>query len=151
MNQRVCVDANLLVKLVSTELDSEQATELWLSWADADAQMIAPALLNFEVVSALWRKALRGQMEFGEARDAVELALDVGVTICAPHNLHAVAWEMASRFQFPAVYDSHYLALAHIEGCEFWTADECLYNAVHNELPWVRWLGEYEPNLAGGN
>jgi predicted nucleic acid-binding protein len=29
-------------------------------------------------------------------------------------------------------------------GCELWTADERLYNAVKDELPWVKWLGNYQ-------
>ena len=33
------------------------------------------------------------------------------------------------------------LALAQLRGCEFWTADERLYNAVSKELEWVKWVG----------
>ena len=29
-------------------------------------------------------------------------------------------------------------------GCEFWTADKRLANVVQDELPWVRWLGDYK-------
>ncbi len=53
--------------------------------------------------------------------------------------------ELAERFRRPATYDPHYLALAEREGCEFWTADERLWNAVKADLPWVRWLGERVP------
>ncbi len=40
-------------------------------------------------------------------------------------------------------YDAHYLALAEHLGCEFWTADKRLHNAVHEKLPWVRGLGDF--------
>lgn len=65
--------------------------------------------------------------------------------ICAPIGLHHRAWERAYRFKQPAAYDAHYLALAEMLGCEFWTADRRLHNAVKDELPWVKWLGDFQP------
>ena len=38
------------------------------------------------------------------------------------------AWEIATDFGFATVYDATYLALAELQGCEFWTADERLFN-----------------------
>ena len=49
--------------------------------------------------------------------------------------------ELAHRFGIPAAYDAHYLALAEVEKCELWTADERLWNAVRSEVDWVRWIG----------
>jgi predicted nucleic acid-binding protein len=49
---------------------------------------------------------------------------------------------LATRFNRPATYDAHYLALAEMMDCEFWTADERLFNAVRDELSWARWLGQ---------
>ena len=48
--------------------------------------------------------------------------------------------ELASQFKLPARYDAHYLALAEREQCEFWTADERLYNSVKDQLSWVRFM-----------
>ena len=48
------------------------------------------------------------------------------------------------RFNLPRAYDTAYLALARLRNCEFWTADERLFNAVSRELDWVRWLGDYD-------
>lgn len=28
-------------------------------------------------------------------------------------------------------------------GCDFWTADRHLFNASHQTMPFVRWLGEF--------
>ena len=30
-----------------------------------------------------------------------------------------------------------------VAGCESWTADERLWNAVKSGLPWVRWIAEH--------
>jgi predicted nucleic acid-binding protein len=35
------------------------------------------------------------------------------------------------------------LSLAEEAGCEFWTADQKLYNAVKDRMPFVKWLGDY--------
>lgn len=55
------------------------------------------------------------------------------------------AWEIASEFQFPTVYDATYLALAELSQCEFWTADEKLFKQVRDKLTFVQWLGNYPP------
>jgi predicted nucleic acid-binding protein len=44
----------------------------------------------------------------------------------------------------PAVYDTHYLALADILGCDLWTADERFFNSVKEQQPRVKWLGEFK-------
>jgi predicted nucleic acid-binding protein len=41
----------------------------------------------------------------------------------------------------PTAYDGHYLALAEHMNCPFWTADERLFNVVHDKLDRVCWLG----------
>jgi len=38
-------------------------------------------------------------------------------------------------------HDSQYLALAERLECEFWTADERLFNAIVRDFSWIRWLG----------
>ena len=65
-----------------------------------------------------------------------------GVKLLYPEGLHRVAWELAIKFDRPAAYDSHYLALAEMLSCELWTGDRRLYNVVKDELPWVKWLGD---------
>ena len=50
----------------------------------------------------------------------------------------------------PAAYDAHYLALAEMAGCPFWTADERLYDRVHAELDWVHRLRDYQSSGISG-
>ena len=52
------------------------------------------------------------------------------------------AIELAYGLGQPASYDAPYLALTEREGCEYWNADERLWNAARGILPWVRWVGE---------
>lgn len=141
----VCADANIVVIIVAPEAQRLQALSLWRSWLKQDREIVAPRLLAYEVTSALWRKAVRGFLTLEEAQRAVRAALEMGVTLLDPPGLSERAFELAARFQRPAAYDAHYLALADHLNCPFWTADECLYNAVHTDFPHIRWLGNYRP------
>jgi len=42
--------------------------------------------------------------------------------------------KLAHLFGMPAVYDTHYLALALQQNCEYWTADTRLWNTVKGRL-----------------
>jgi predicted nucleic acid-binding protein len=139
----VCVDANIVVTIVAPEVQRPLALSLWRSWLKQDREIVAPRLLAYEVTSALWRKVRRDVLTLEEARHAVQAALRMGVTILDPPGLSEQAFELAARFQRPAAYDAHYLALAdHLE-CPFWTADERLYNAIRTDFPHIHWLGEH--------
>jgi predicted nucleic acid-binding protein len=41
-------------------------------------------------------------------------------------------------------YDCIYIALDDREGMELWTGDQRLYNALNRNLPFVRWIGDYQ-------
>ena len=121
------------------------AIQLWQSWLDQDREIIAPHLFEYEVTSALLRKAIRGVLSLDEARGALHTALGMKVALLDPPGLSQQALELAVRFNRPAAYDAHYLALAEHLGCAFWTADERLCNAVRSDFPYIRWLGDYRP------
>ena len=53
------------------------------------------------------------------------------------------AREIARQFNRSKIYDSVYVALAELRGCEFWTADHLLFNAVKAVLPFVKFLADY--------
>ncbi len=139
----VCVDANIVVMIVAPEAQRPMALSLWQSWLKQNREIVAPHLLAYEVTSILWRKAMRGILTLEEARRAVQAALEISVSLLDPPGLSGQAFELAARFQRPAAYDAHYLALADHLNCSFWTADERLYNAVHADFPHIRWLGNY--------
>ena len=139
-----CVDAGVLIKLVVAEEDSDRADALWEQWKEDGVKVVAPALLLFELTSVLRNKVHRGLLNLEEGEKAFDAVHRLPVQVLAPSNLHRRAWELATRFNRPAAYDAHYLALAEMMNCEFWTADERLFNAVRDELSWVRWLGAFD-------
>ncbi len=139
----VCVDANVLIALVTAERFSRPALALWERLLQEGRQPTAPALLRYEVTSALRRKVVHGAMEPDDARKALQEVLALDIHYVDSPDLSLWAFELAARFRRPAAYDAHYLALAEHLNCPLWTADERLYNAVRADFPHIRWLGEY--------
>jgi predicted nucleic acid-binding protein len=140
----VCVDASVVVALVTTEHLSHAALALWREWTTQEQQPVAPMLLRYEVTSALHRKAVDGKMSREDAAQALQKALACDIRYLDPSAINELAFTLAARFKRPATYDSHYLALAEQLQCPVWTADERLFNAVHAEFPHIRWLGHYQ-------
>ncbi|MFQ6100918.1 MAG: type II toxin-antitoxin system VapC family toxin [Anaerolineae bacterium] len=141
----VCVDANVVVALVTAERFSHAALALWQELTHRDLQPVAPLLLRYEVTSTLRRKIVRGAMSSEDAGQALREALALDIHYLDPPGLSEQAFELAARFQRPAAYDAHYLALAHHLNCSFWTADERLYNSIRADCPRIRWLGAHRP------
>jgi predicted nucleic acid-binding protein len=118
----VCVDASLAIKVVVPEAGSDRADALFNQWADEETQLIAPMFFEVETDSILRQKAsLRRELTADQAQRAF-----ASLPIKTRHSAEQRdrAWEIASEFQFPTVYDATYLALAELSQCEFWTADE---------------------------
>ena len=68
--------------------------------------------------------------------------MDLSVLTLSPPELSREAWELAVELNLPTVYDTAYLALAQIEGCDFWTADRSFYRVASGKYGFVRLLGE---------
>jgi predicted nucleic acid-binding protein len=144
--KEVCVDASLVVKVVVAESESERADALFEEWANEGVQLIAPAFFEVETDSILRQKVvLRKELtpEQAEAAFAKLQALPIE-HVSAPGQRQR-AWEIAAAYGFATVYDATYPALAELRGCEFWTADERLFNRVKGTLVFVKWLGNYVP------
>ncbi len=142
MKSQVCIDASLMVSLLVSEEHSLAAMALWEKWVEDDSQIIAPLLLRYEVTSALYRKALRGQISREDAFLALRHFLAIDIEWIDTPSLPERATELAEKFHRPNTYDCHYLALSEHLDCEFWTGDERLFNAVKSEFGFVRWVGK---------
>ena len=145
MTSWVCIDANVVLKLVLNEEYSEQADALWSDFKSQAYTIIAPPLAIYEIAAVLRQTVHRGEIDPGEGREALAAILQLGIGTIEPVDLHLQAYDLATRFNLPATYDASYLVVAESLGCEFWTADRRLVNAVSRDLPWVKWLGNYSP------
>jgi len=140
----VCVDASLAVKVVVTEPGSDKADALFDEWASAGHQLVAPAFFEVETDSILRQKVvLRRELTPEQAEAAFVKLQALPIQRVSVPEQRQRAWRIATEFSFATVYDAAYLALSELRGCEFWTADERLYNQVKDKLAFVKWLGNY--------
>lgn len=149
-SQEVCVDASVAVKVVVAERDSDKADALFNEWASSGQQLIAPAFFAVETDSILRQKvALRKELTPEQAQVAFAKLQTLPIQQMAVLGQRQRAWEVATAYGFATVYDATYLALAELRGCEFWTADERLFQQVKDTLSFVKWLRNYIPQSAG--
>ena len=135
----ICIDANLVVRLVADPADTVVRKQ-WERW-DADRrQWAAPTLLYYEVTNALYRYQTAGLLAAPSAQLALRAALALPIRLYGEAEIHQRAVRMAERFSLPAAYDAHYLALAEWLGGELWTADGRLFQKVKHLLPWAHLL-----------
>lgn len=147
MRDVVVVDASLALKWVILEEDTDSARALLAEWIQAAMTLIAPTLFIYEVTNTIYRRIGRTESMLDEAKQTLEDLLRRGPILDVPQDatLSLRAMDLAQQFRLPATYDAHYLALAEREACDYWTADERLWNGVKETLPWVHWLGSYQP------
>ncbi len=135
-NSWICVDANLVLRLVADPAD-EPVQDLWEQWDSQRRQLAAPTLLCYEVANALYRYHKLGYVSDSSVQLAFRAALALPLELHGEPDLHWRALDLADRFSLPAAYDAHYLALAELLEGEFWTADGRLARTVQSSLPWV--------------
>jgi predicted nucleic acid-binding protein len=138
----ICIDASLAVKWTLIEEGSELAEAIY---ATNRAQgIIAPAFMPTEVTNAIRRRVARGLMEHSVAEVALTRFLRFRVQLAQDNQIHVEALHLAHRFDRPAAYDMHYVALAQLAECDLWTADGRLLNALGGQLAFVKSLSVYE-------
>lgn len=141
----VVVDASIALKWVLDEADSSTAMAMLTDWTNTGIEIVAPALLAYEVTNALYRRVGRGIILSEAAQRGMKKVIFKSVVLefFQDADFSIRAMELAKSFGLPATYDAHYLALAESKECELWTADERMWNSINGKLPWVRWIGDY--------
>ena len=138
----VCVDASLVLMLLLPDEHRHQAEALWSLWEEQEIFPFGPPLLYAEVPSVLRESVYFGRLSPDEGQQAFDTFLELAISDSTWTDLHVLAWALAREYNQPRLYDSMYLAAAQAAGCDFWTGDRRLVNAVG--LPWVKWVGGYQ-------
>jgi len=139
----VCIDANLLILALLPFPLSERADAFLDECRQLNRALVAPALFAFEVSSTLHRLRLLGQITPAAEEMAFKHFMAIQVHLSSHPRIFPLARQLALRFQQARPYQMAYVALAELHGCELWTADRRLAALVQNELPSVRWIGDF--------
>jgi predicted nucleic acid-binding protein len=119
------VDASVVIKWFVDEVHAEAARRL----QDDQYELFTPDLLWPECGNILWKKVRRGELTANEAR-LIRGGLEQQPIGTFPSGL---VLELALEVAFDTnrtVYDSCYLALAMLLGCQLATADRRFVNAL---------------------
>ncbi|MFO7662404.1 MAG: type II toxin-antitoxin system VapC family toxin [Chloroflexota bacterium] len=143
--EMVVIDASVAVKAVLP--NPLQSNCLTLVESFVDDIPVAPALWTYETTSAIAKAVYFKDLTLEEGQRAIEQLDALSVHLFAAdvdHNRAAFQW--TQKLNRASIYDSYYLVLAQALGCDFWTADRRLFNALQEmRLDWVHWVGALGP------
>jgi len=142
----IVADASIALKWVVREPYSTEARLLLGATLDANQAVIVPRLLPFEVLDSIYQRLRRGGVSVEQGKQLWAAFLAFPFDFVGLLGLHERALEIADAFGPRAAYDAHYVALAEALGCDLWTDDQRLLRALGGALPFVRWIGGYQPN-----
>lgn len=130
---RVVVDASVAIKWYVPEVHSEAAARV-LDEQAKGVRLQVPDLFFPEFGNILWKKVRIGELDRAVVEEISAALLEVPKTVHRSETLLPSALNIALHTG-RTVYDSTYLALAALLGCEVVTADERLYRSLAN----TRW------------
>jgi len=135
------VDASVILSAFFPDEEQARAQDLIRDHVTGQIELVAPNLLLYEVTNAVVQARRRQRISDEQAEDILSSFERLGIA------LRPVDWQrmlpLATRFDRFA-YDAAYLALAGARGQPLVTGDLRMYNAVHEHLDWVQWIGDYQ-------
>ena len=129
MQSRIVIDASAFVELLL-----QTAIGARVDQAIGDAELIAPDVLNPEVVHTLRGLERGGKLTSARASEAVERLVEDSIVRVPSLELLRVTWSM--RFNLSA-YDACYVALARMFDCPLLTTDRPLTRAPDLGIPLI--------------
>jgi predicted nucleic acid-binding protein len=136
------VDSNILIAFaLADEPLHTQANQVLSTWSAARTLLVAPRLFRSEITAVVRKVVYQNRITHEQGRKILARLLIYPVEFHEDDTLLKAAYELADKLNRPRAYDTQYLALAARLSCEFWTADERLFNTAKDKFPLIRWLG----------
>ena len=139
---RIVIDTSVVLKwYLADEENGQKALAILDKYVSNELDILAPSLLEYEVINGLIIAKKRGRIQEKKILTAIEgfISLEIkliSLSLYYPKVIHY------SKIYNRSAYDASYLALADDEDISLVTADKGLYAVVKKDLKWVEWLGE---------
>ena len=137
---QIAVDASFVLKLFLPENKSDQAEKLWKAWVEDHVEIMAPALITFEISSVIRNKVFRDRLSEREGREIISLLKQIDISLVFTEELLDIAWEIGTFLNTSNLYDCFYLALPKLLKIPLWTADKKLFQSAQKEFPSINLL-----------
>jgi predicted nucleic acid-binding protein len=145
----VVIDANILIAFgLADEPLHTQARQILTEWRTTGTLLVAPRLFRSEITAVIRKAVYLERISHEQGRLMLSQLLVYPVEFHEDDALLKTAYELAHRLNRPRAYDAQYLALAMRLSCDFWTADERMFNAIKEKFPTIRWLGNWSAEEA---
>ena len=140
--KRLVIDASVVLKWYLTDEEyGQKALGLLEKYISNESDLLAPSLLEYEVVNGLTIAQKRGRIKEDKILLAIDGFMDLKINLKDLSQVYPKVLHYC-RIYNCSVYDASYLAIADEEKIPVVTADKKLYDAVKKDLRWVRWLGD---------
>jgi predicted nucleic acid-binding protein len=96
----------------------------------AEHELLAPALLRSQTLSALHEAVQRGEIAADVARDRLARIGRMPIRLLGDAVLRRPAWEVADRLGWASTYDAEYVALTQLQADAFVTLDAELARSI---------------------
>ena len=137
MSSYLVLDASFVYKSLAPGSQRDKFRQLIHQWKQEKKTLCSPTIWVYEFTSLLTKLVYWGELSEQDAQESLAFGLDLGIELIVPTEDQArQAFLWTRQLNRVAAYDSFYVALAENLGCELWTADKKLANAV--DRPWVR-------------
>jgi predicted nucleic acid-binding protein len=140
--KRMVIDASVVLKWYLTDEElGVKAISLLGEYVSNELDILAPSLLEYEIMNGLMIAQKRGRIKEEKILSAIEGFENLGINLRSLSHLYPQVIHFCKTFS-RSVYDASYMALALDEGISLITADEGLFNSIRKDLKWVKWLGD---------
>jgi len=140
--KQVVIDASVVLKwFLTDEEHGQKAMSLLGQYISNELNILAPSLLEYEVMNGLIIAQRRGRLKEEKVLTAIDGFMNLEIKLMNLSHLYPKVMHYSKIYNRSA-YDASYLAVADEAGITLITADEGLYNVVKKDLKWVKWLGD---------
>ena len=140
----IVIDTSVVLKwYLADEEYSQKALSILDKYVSNELDILAPSLLEYEVMNGLMIAKKRGRIQEKKILTAIEgfISLEIKLINLSLYYPKVIHYSMIYN---RSAYDASYLALADDEGISLATADKALFNVVKKDLKWVEWLGDFK-------